>query len=135
MKEIPTILFIVIVALAIDSLFGYAGVPIVTMDLFLVPFGIAIIVFVCTPKYLSGHYINWPQVKQGNIYSKAALICTSSVLALLGAFIVYSGFSNPFKLYVGVKGSGHGYSFLVVGLAILFFVISSAYVCIFKKNT
>lgn len=134
MKEILTVLFIVVVALVIDSLFGYAGIPIVTMDLFLVPLGIAIIILVCTPKYLSGHYINWPQVKRDNIHSKVRFLCASSVLALLGVLMVCSGLSNPLELYIGGKGGGHGYSLVVVGLAILFFIISSAYVYFLKQN-
>ena len=134
MIRIVIVVFIVIVAIGVDSIFGFLAIPIVTMDLFFVPVGIATIIWVCTPKYFSGKYIDWHQIKSGNTMSKVLLISTSLVLTLLSIFMIYIGGSNPLELYIGVKGAGHGYSLLIIGLAILFFTVSTTYLCMFKKN-
>ncbi|WP_075187542.1 hypothetical protein [Teredinibacter haidensis] len=133
MKKIVTVVFVV-VAIVIDAIFEYFGVPIVIMDLFLTAIGIAVVVWVCTPKYLSGQYIDWHQVQSSNIYFKVALIANSLPLAPLGVFMIYIGISSPFELYIGVKGGCHGYSLIAVGLAIAFFIVSTTYVYFFKRH-
>jgi hypothetical protein len=134
MKKMATVIFLVIAAVCIDSLFSYLGVPIVTMDLIFVLLSIAIIGWVCSPSYLSGEYMNWDQTQSENTFTKLlGLVSAALALLLLSMLMIYMGFSNPLELYIGVRGSGHGYSLSIVGLAILFFVFSTAYVYLIKK--
>lgn len=127
MKHYLTIALIVIVAIIIDSLFAYAGLPVATMDLILTPLGLAIIIGVCTPKYLGGYYLQERPAQGHNLKTKLLLLLAVPAILLLGVWSVYAGVTEPFTFYSGVKGNAHGYSLLVMGLAIIACIVATAY--------
>ena len=133
MKRIVSVTLLIVAAVSLDSVFEYFGIPIVTMDLIFVPLSIAIIVWVCSPSYLSGKYRGCDQAKSSNAYSKLGLIISIAVLLLFSIFMIFVGLSNPLELYIGVRGGGHGYTLSTIGLAMLVFVLSTTYVIVIKK--
>jgi hypothetical protein len=134
MKRYIGVGILVVIAIITDSLFEYMRLPIVTMDLLLVPFSIAIVTWICTPKFLAGEYLDRERVRNQKGFNLIAAICFAIFLVVLSVFLIYAGLSNPLQLFTGVRGNGHGYTLAITGLAMMLFVLFTAYVYIFKKN-
>ncbi|WP_026960193.1 hypothetical protein [Aliagarivorans taiwanensis] len=134
MKNLVVTLLLVTLAIAFDSLAGHRGLPIVTMDLLLIPLCIAVCWQVCTPKYLSGANLN-PQLAQNkSLLSTLALVMACIFFVLLGAFALYLGASEPFRLLTGIKGSCHGYTAFTIGVCILLLVFTTSYAYWFRQR-
>jgi len=133
MKNILQTSILVVLAVCIDTLFRYFEVPVITMDLLFVPMCCFCIVGVFTPKFLSGEYINWHNIQHLKFLSMLTLISTALGVIVLGIFMLHIGISNPLKLFTGVKGGGHGYTFAIMGLTLVTTTFVTAYVSIFGK--
>lgn len=133
MKTIATVIFLVIIAVCIDSTFRYLSFPVVTTDLIFVPFSIFLIGWVFSPGYLSGRYISWDR-NQAGAKEVLGVVFGGLITLVVGLLMIYFGFSDPMELHVGPRGSGHGYTLFILGLAMICFILSTTYVTIRKSG-
>jgi|GEM_PF-3174334 len=129
--EIGIFLFI---ALCIEALFTFIGLPIRFGDLFLIGISI-LLIYILLASLISGS----SKASQNRVDSDpfAKILLKSFyllLLSLLGISLIYIGLTAPLKLIVGVKGSAHGYSLVVSGISIIVLVVLSVYAYFSNKN-
>jgi len=119
MKTFKRILSVILLIITIETLSYITGLPFTVIDVLLLPLSIILIAMGVKSLLVPD------RTNKANITTRLSLMqfCASLLFTLifflpLGLWSLQEGWHHPFALYSGVKGAGHGYTLVTIGLLI-----------------
>lgn len=108
-------------------------IPVTILDITLTPLAVFILFL-----FLRTFFIDKKAKKKINaiesipLTKSIGMIMSSILLLALGWWGIWAGALEPLKLFTGVKGAGHGYTLVVIGLIIVLMGISVLWVAVWS---
>lgn len=118
-NKVKTAILIISTFIMFEVFQYYTGIPLNIMDaMILLISALCLYLLKYLPPFTSQKYKNIDTKLVNNIWYLLGAIVFVAVLILMGIYLVYLGLESPFKLFIGVKGSSHGYSLVLLGSVI-----------------
>ena len=118
-NKVKTAILIISTFIMFEVFQYYTGIPLNIMDaMILLISALCLYLLKYLPPFTSQKYKDIDTKLVNNIWCLLGAIVFVAVLILMGIYLVYLGIESPFKLFIGVKGSSHGYSLVLLGSVI-----------------
>jgi hypothetical protein len=118
LKEILTVILIIIAMITLDSLFTWLSIPVVSMDLMLIALSLVIITIGFKARIKLNELLRMRATLSLSFKQKAGYSLFLGLLIWLGLYLAIEGLTHPFQLFSGVRGASHGYTVSLLGVLI-----------------
>jgi len=118
MKDTIAVMAIVVVAVVFDAVMDNAGVPVTFLDVLIVAVSL-LILYLPVNAFFTKHKPTKKAATPVRLKPEwSKLILGLVLLIMLSASALYLGLDDPWKLYKGIKGPAHGYTIVLLGIAL-----------------